>query len=89
MSDNGLPLFRFPNAHPYTLNVSNTVEFAVPQARTIQGSATRERRKMELLIERRIRSITTITTVCVDIAQDILIRGNALPIHIELHGELC
>ena len=60
-----------------------------PQARTIQGSATRERRKMELLIERRIRSITTFTTVCVDIAQDILISGNALPIHIELHGELC
>ena len=89
MSDNVLPLVRFPNAHPNTLNSGNTIEFAVFLARTIQGRANHERRWNELLVECCIRSITTIATERIEIAQSILICGNTLPIHIELHAELC
>ena len=89
VSDNGLPLVRFPNAHPNTLNSSNTIEFAVFHSRTIQGRATYERRENELLVECCVRSITAITTERIEIAKNILISGNALPIHIELHAELC
>ena len=86
--DDFLVVGGIPDTNPCTFNSRGAVEFVLINALALHLLARGESNRNITLIQHRICSGSAIVMLIVHIAQEVLLSGNALPIHIELGGEL-
>ena len=86
--NDGLPLFHIPDADPSTFDSTCTIEFVIFLLCACQRSTRNHTVGQVILKQHCIGSFCAIGTIIVHVAEDILISGNALPIHIELRCKL-
>lgn len=83
--DDVLPLFWLPDAYPHTLDFSLAAKRVALFLRASHRRTTIHASNSIVLIEHCIRSLRTVSSSFINVAEDILISGNTLHIHVELH----